>query len=56
MTGAKIAASAATILVVEKLWKRNRVAAVTVMVLSNAGLAAVAANNYRLSQRGRPGR
>lgn len=55
MTGAKIAASVATMLVVEKLWKRNRVAAVSVMVLTNVGLSAVAAHNYRLSQRTRPG-
>ena len=55
MTGAKVAASAATVLIVEKLWKRNRVAAVGVMLAANVGLSAVVANNYRLTQRTRPG-
>lgn len=55
MTGAKIAASAATVLIAEKLWKRNRIAAVGLMLATNVGLAAVAANNYRVTQRTRPG-
>lgn len=55
MTGTKIAASAATVFLVEKLWKRNRAAAVGVMVVVNVGLTAVIANNYRLAQRARPG-
>ena len=55
MTGAKIAASAATILIAEKLWKRNRFAAVGLMLATNVGLSAVAANNYRVTQRTRPG-
>jgi len=55
MTGAKIAASAATILIAEKLWKRNRIAAVGLMLATNVGLSAVAANNYRVTQRTRPG-
>lgn len=54
MTGAKIAASAATVLIAEKLWKRNRIAAVGLMLATNVGLSAVAANNYRVTQRTRP--
>ena len=55
MTGAKIAASAATMFAVEKLWRKNRVAAVSLMLVTNVGLTAVAAHNYRLAQRTRPG-
>jgi len=55
MTGAKIAASAATVLIAEKLWKRNRMAAVGLMLATNVGLSAVVANNYRVMQQARPG-
>jgi hypothetical protein len=55
MTGAKIAASAATVLIAEKLWRRNRVAAVGLMVAANVGLSAVVVNNYRVTQRTRAG-
>ena len=51
MTGAKIAASAGTIVLVERLWKKNRVAAVGAMLAVNAGLSLVAVNNYRLRGR-----
>ena len=50
MIGAKIATSAATVWLSEKLWKKNRVAAVVVMSGVNAALAAVVANNYRIAE------
>ena len=50
MIGAKAAATVTGVFVAEKLWRRNRVAAVAVMVGLNVGLAAVVANNYRISQ------
>jgi hypothetical protein len=50
MIGAKIASSAISVYVAEKLWKKNRVAAVLMMVGVNAGLAAVVATNYRLAE------
>ena len=50
MIGAKAAATATGVFLAEKLWRRNRAAAVAVMVGVNLGLAAVAANNYRISQ------
>lgn len=53
MIGAKVASSALSVLLAEKLWKRHRVAAVLMMVGVNGGMAAVVANNYRLA--GRPG-
>lgn len=53
MIGAKAAATITGILVSEKLWRRNRVAAVAVMVGVNAGLAAVVANNYRITRASR---
>jgi hypothetical protein len=42
----KIGATAATIVAVEKLWRKNRVAAVLTMVAVNTGYAIVVANNY----------
>jgi hypothetical protein len=54
MIGAKVASSAVSVFVAEKLWKKNRVAAVVMMAGVNAGLAAVVANNYRVG--GIPGR
>ena len=50
MIGVKAAATATGVFVAEKLWRRNRAAAVAVMVGVNLGLAAVVANNYRISQ------
>ena len=49
MIGAKAASSAVSIWLAEKLWKKNRVAAVVVMTGVNVGLAAVVANNYRVA-------
>jgi hypothetical protein len=43
----KVGATAATIYAVEKLWRRNRVAAVVTMIAVNAGYAVVVASNYR---------
>jgi hypothetical protein len=43
----KATSAAGTVYAVERLWKRNRVAAVLTMVGINAGYAAVVANNLR---------
>ena len=48
--GIKAAAAMTTVFVAEKLWRRNRTAAVAVMVGVNVGLAAVVANNYRITR------
>ena len=50
MIGIKAAAAITTVFVAEKLWRRNRTAAVAVMVGVNVGLAAVVANNYRITR------
>lgn len=49
MIGAKVASSALSIYLAEKLWKKNRIAAVVMMASVNAGMMAVVANNYRLA-------
>ena len=49
MIGAKVASSALSVYLAEKLWKKNRVAAVVMVASVNAGLMAVVANNYRLA-------
>lgn len=49
MIGAKVASSALSVFLAEKLWKKNRVAAVVLVASVNAGLAAVVANNYRIA-------
>ncbi len=46
--GVKIAAAAVPMILAERLWHTNRVAAVVVMVLANGVSAAVAANNARV--------
>lgn len=43
----KAGATAATIFAVEKLWKRNRTAAVLTMIGVNAGYALLVSSNYR---------
>lgn len=48
MLGVKAAAMSVNIFVVEKMWRRNRKAAVVVMVVANIGMAAVVAHNSRL--------
>ena len=50
MIGVKAAATITSVFVAEKLWRRNRTAAVAVMVGVNVGLAAVVANNYRITR------
>ena len=50
MIGVKAAATVTGVFVAEKLWRRNRAAAVGVMVGMNVGLAAVVANNYRITR------
>ena len=49
MIGAKVASSALSVYLTEKLWKKNRVAAVVMMATVNAGMMAVVANNYRIA-------
>ena len=51
MIGVKAAATAGTIAISEKLWRRNRAAAVTLLIAANVGYAAVVAHNYRQSRR-----
>ena len=51
MIGAKMAASAVTVLVAETLWRRNRVASVVLMTAVNVALAGVVANNYHIANR-----
>ena len=53
MIGAKLAASTLTILVTEKLWKKNRIASVILMTGMNVALAGVVANNYNVADRPR---
>ena len=50
IVGLKAAATLTSVFVAEKLWRRNRMAAVAVMVGLNVGLAAVVANNYRITR------
>jgi len=47
MVAIKAAATVGTILVVENLWKRNRVAAILTMIGVNAGYGLVVGGNYR---------
>jgi Domain of unknown function (DUF5658) len=44
---AKIAATAATFYISERLWRRHRVGAVVLMLAVNGAYAALVANNYR---------
>lgn len=55
MLALKAGATAATIFAVEKLWKRNRTAAVLTMVGINAAYGFVVSHNYRQAREpGRP--
>jgi hypothetical protein len=47
----KAAASVGTIYLAEKLWRRNRVAAVALMAGLNGAYAVIVARNYALGQR-----
>jgi hypothetical protein len=44
--GAKLAATAATLYLTERLWKKHRVAAVVLLVAVNAAYGVIVANNY----------
>jgi hypothetical protein len=50
MTALKIGATTGIVLLSEKLWKRNRLAAVVMMVTLNSGYALVASHNYSLAR------
>lgn len=45
----KAGATAGTIYLCERLWKKNRIAAVLLMVGLNSGFAAITAHNYRVA-------
>jgi len=47
MLAVKVGATLGTILIVEKLWKRNRAAAIVTMIGLNIGYGLVAGGNYR---------
>lgn len=47
----KAGAAAGTILIAEKLWRRNRVGAIVLMTVVNGVTAAIVAHNYRVSSR-----
>jgi hypothetical protein len=48
MTVTKMVTTATTIVIAEKMWKRNRAAAIATMVAANAVTAAVVARNARI--------
>jgi hypothetical protein len=52
MIGVKVVATLGTVLAVERLWRKSRVAAVLTMIGVNAGYAAVVASNYRRARDG----
>ena len=47
----KMGTAVGTVFIAEKLWRRNRVAAVALMVAVNVATAGVAAHNYSVSSR-----
>jgi hypothetical protein len=47
----KVGAAAGTIYFAEKLWRRNRVAAIALMVAVNGVNAAIVAHNYKVASR-----
>jgi hypothetical protein len=51
MLAVKAGVAGSTILLAEKMWKRNRVAAIAMMAIVNAIDAAVVAHNYRVVRR-----
>jgi hypothetical protein len=53
MMGLKAVTTAGTILFAERAWKRNKAAAVVMMVAVNGAMAAVAMNNMRNAQMAR---
>jgi hypothetical protein len=50
MTAMKIGAATGIVLLSEKLWKRNRVAAIVMMVTLNSAYAVVASHNYSIAR------
>lgn len=46
----KAGTAAGVVLITERLWRRNRTAAVVMMIALNSAYATMAANNYRLGQ------
>jgi hypothetical protein len=55
MVALKAGTAVGVIYLTEKLWKRNRVAAVLTMVALNSAYATIAAHNYQAVQRQRRG-
>jgi hypothetical protein len=51
MVAVKAASFASTVYLSERLWKKNRVAAVVTMVCVNSAYAAIVAHNYRAGSR-----
>jgi hypothetical protein len=49
--GAKLAGTAGTLFLTERLWKKHRAAAVALMVAVNAAYAMIVVNNYRARPR-----
>jgi hypothetical protein len=49
LVAVKVGAAAGTIFVAEKMWRRNRVAAIAMMAVVNGISAAVVAHNYRVA-------
>lgn len=49
LIGAKMASSALSVYLSERLWKKNRVASIVVVTGVNVALAAIVANNYRIA-------
>ena len=47
----KAAGGAATLIIAEKMWKKNRVGAIVLMAVANGVSAAVVAHNHRNAQR-----
>ncbi len=51
MLAVKAGATAATLYLTERLWKKNRTAAIALMVCANSAYAAIVTHNYRLARR-----
>lgn len=51
MVAVKAASFASTVYLTERLWKKNRVAAVVTMVCVNSAYAVIVAHNYRVGSR-----
>lgn len=48
MLAVKAGTTAATLYLTERLWKKNRTAAIALMVCANSAYAAIVAHNYRV--------